>query len=258
MTIDWFTFVAQMVNFLVLVVLLRRFLYRPILEAMAKREESIAAQFKDAAQLRQEAEHQQQTYAQKQQELEDRRHALIKAAEHQAEQTQQEILQQARVDVQRKRQEWLDALQQEQQEVLSELRRQVGHLGVEAARKALAQIAEVPLEEQTIASFLRHLQQIGEEQRQPITQHLNYGQTSILVRTAFDVSEHWQDRLRASLLECFGHAEDLVFATAPELILGIELEVAGYRLGWNLADVLRSIEQEFGERLKTMTKAGVR
>ncbi len=45
MQIDWFTLFAQIVNFLIVVVLLRRFLYKPILQAMAEREAKIAAQF---------------------------------------------------------------------------------------------------------------------------------------------------------------------------------------------------------------------
>ena len=52
MLIDWFTVGAQAVNFLVLVWLLRRFLYRPILKAIDAREKRIADQLADAAKKR--------------------------------------------------------------------------------------------------------------------------------------------------------------------------------------------------------------
>jgi F-type H+-transporting ATPase subunit b len=50
MLIDWFTVGAQAVNFLILVWLLKRFLYRPVLAAIDAREKKIAAQLADAAQ----------------------------------------------------------------------------------------------------------------------------------------------------------------------------------------------------------------
>ena len=48
MLIDWFTFIAQVVNFLILMLLLKRFLYRPILSAIDAREQRIVAQIADA------------------------------------------------------------------------------------------------------------------------------------------------------------------------------------------------------------------
>jgi F-type H+-transporting ATPase subunit b len=48
MKINWFTFIAQIINFLILVWLLRHFLYKPILNAVDEREKKIAGQLKDA------------------------------------------------------------------------------------------------------------------------------------------------------------------------------------------------------------------
>ena len=49
MLIDWFTVGAQVLNFLILVWLLKRFLYKPILNAIDAREKRIAAELADAA-----------------------------------------------------------------------------------------------------------------------------------------------------------------------------------------------------------------
>ncbi len=48
MLIDWFTVIAQVANFLILVWLLKRFLYHPILNAIDAREKRIAKQLSDA------------------------------------------------------------------------------------------------------------------------------------------------------------------------------------------------------------------
>jgi F-type H+-transporting ATPase subunit b len=56
MSIDWITVAAQIVNFLVLVWLLRRFLYRPILDGIDAREREIAERMAEAATIREAAE----------------------------------------------------------------------------------------------------------------------------------------------------------------------------------------------------------
>ena len=58
MLIDWFTVAAQVLNFLILVWLMKRFLYQPVLNAIAAREAKIAAELKDAADTKAKA-HQQ-------------------------------------------------------------------------------------------------------------------------------------------------------------------------------------------------------
>lgn len=62
MLIDWFTVIAQIVNFLVLLLLLRRFLYRPILDAMQARERKVAERLESAAQERIRAEEERERY----------------------------------------------------------------------------------------------------------------------------------------------------------------------------------------------------
>jgi F-type H+-transporting ATPase subunit b len=49
MLIDWFTVGAQVLNFLILVWLMKRFLYQPILDAIDAREQRIAAELANAA-----------------------------------------------------------------------------------------------------------------------------------------------------------------------------------------------------------------
>ena len=48
MNINWFTVIAQVINFLILVWLLKKFLYKPILNAIDEREKKIADKIKDA------------------------------------------------------------------------------------------------------------------------------------------------------------------------------------------------------------------
>ena len=67
MLIDWFTVGAQLLNFVILVWLMKRFLYQPVLDAIAAREQKIAAELADAAATKAEAHQQHDEFQKKNQ-----------------------------------------------------------------------------------------------------------------------------------------------------------------------------------------------
>ena len=69
MLINWFTVFAQVLNFLILVALLRWFLYKPILKVMHKRQMQLEDRWQEAERLQAEAQQALITYQQQQQEL---------------------------------------------------------------------------------------------------------------------------------------------------------------------------------------------
>ena len=95
MQIDWLTVAAQAVNFLVLVYLLRRFLYQPVVAAMTRREERIAQQLQEAAQREQQALQETQAFQEKNQAFEHDRAAMLSRAEQEVEAHRKTLLEAA-------------------------------------------------------------------------------------------------------------------------------------------------------------------
>ena len=75
MLIDWFTVIAQVINFLILVWLLKRFLYRPILNAIDAREKRIAAEIADTSPNNADAMKQREEFQHKNEEFDKQRSA---------------------------------------------------------------------------------------------------------------------------------------------------------------------------------------
>ena len=249
MNIDWFTFIAQIVNFLLLVGLLQWFLYGPIVRAMQQRADKVAGRLEDAERKQREADEQVQQYEQKNQEIEMQREELLKEARREAHQQHERLIKQAREAVAERRGEWLHAFDRERQEMLDELRLQIGRLAENAARHMLTELASDDLEQRMLREFVSRLQQLDDQQREEIRAHLQNGESNLYVRSAFDVSKEWRDRLREVIGQNFAHDEDISFETSADLICGLELDVGGYSFGWNVNELLRNIELDFGERL---------
>src|ERR1700684_4177373 len=96
MLIDWFTVCAQALNFLILVWLMKRFLYKPILHAIDVREKRIAAELADADKKKTEAQKESDEYKKKNEEFDEQRAGLLSQATQDAQNERERLLSGAR------------------------------------------------------------------------------------------------------------------------------------------------------------------
>jgi F-type H+-transporting ATPase subunit b len=250
MNIDWFTFAAQIVNFLILVGLLRWLLYGPIVRAMKEREEKIAGRLEEADRKRKEAEEKVREYEKMSREIDQEREQVLKNARHQSEEERARLLKEAKEEVGRRREQWQDGLHREQEDILSDLRRKAGETGLHVARRALAQLAGVEMEQQMCDAFASRLGQLDDEQREEIRRDVRNGEPEVSVRSTFDISGDQRERLSRTIRETLETDAGISFERSADLICGLELDVGGYSFGWNVKDFLRDLEVDFSERLK--------
>src|ERR1039458_5722970 len=96
MLIDWFTVGAQAINFIILVWLLKRFLYKPILDAVDAREKRVATELADADAKKAEAKKERDEFQHKNAEFDQQRAALLSKATQDAKAERQRLLGEAR------------------------------------------------------------------------------------------------------------------------------------------------------------------
>jgi F-type H+-transporting ATPase subunit b len=250
MQLDWFTMVAQIANFLILVALLKRFLYGPIIRAMDAREAHIATRVQAAGNQLLEAECQAAHYNEQLQTLNQTREAILHQAEEDAESQRQRLLDQARQDVQQLQVRWRQTLQQEQISWLQELRRQAGLQVVTVARHAVEDLAHMELERAITQVFLDRLRALDDEARHAFTAAGGDRPLQVVIRSAFPVPVDVQQTLRQAVREHLADNAQVQFATAPTLLCGIELEAKGQQLAWHMAHYMDRLEEQFAVMLQ--------
>ncbi len=246
MLIDWFTVLAQIVNFLILVFLLHRFLYNPILNAMARREQRIADDLETAERKRREAREEIESYRQKQAELEERRQEFLSQAEEDAEEKRRQLLQKARAETDEIRTRWQRAIEQEKESFLADLRRRVSQETYRVIRSALADMADTTLEGRIVTVFLARLGELPDSERESLAAETA---DSWKINSAFDLPEERQEEIRQVVEEVVGYNGRLTFNTQPDLIAGIELVAAGHKVAWSLNSYLDDLEEAFSDLL---------
>ena len=155
--IDAFTVFAQLVNFLILVGLLRYFLYDRIVSAMEKRQEDLASRWDEVQSLRDEAEGELSAARESKRNLSEQRERLLTEVQHDVEQHRRQLFGQVRQDVDALRQRWTDAVREESDSFLRELRRRASEEICGIAGRALADLAGAKLEHQLIEHFIAHV-----------------------------------------------------------------------------------------------------
>jgi F-type H+-transporting ATPase subunit b len=255
MLIDWFTVLAQVVNFLILVWLLKRFLYRPILDAIDAREKRIAKELADADAKKAEAQKERDEFQHKNEAFEQQRAALLVKATDEAKAERQRLLDEARQAADALAAKRQEALRSEQQNLSEALSRRTREEVFAIARKALADLASTSLEERMGAVFARRLREMDGKAKAGLGETLKAASAPGLVRSAFDLPAEQRTLIQKAINETFSADIRLRFETAPELVSGIELATDGQKVGWSVTDYLASLEKGVDELLKEKDKA---
>lgn len=239
MLIDWFTVGAQALNFLILVWLLKRYLYGPVLAAIDAREKKVAARIADAETQEKKAQAASVDIRHRNEAFDREREGLLRKAAQEGATERQRLIDSARKDAELLRSTLMQSLAAERAELGRQLALRTQAEVFALTRKALTDLAGASLEDRMIEVLVGRLQNLPEQQKLPLA-----GATAMLVRSAHDLSSAGRTRLEAAIHECLNANIVVRFDTAPELVGGLDLSVDGVRLAWSVADYLATLAQD--------------
>jgi F-type H+-transporting ATPase subunit b len=244
---NWSTFGLEIINFVVLVWLLKRFFYRPVLAVLQARRADLAESLAQAQQARDEAQALQTRYAGRLAQWEEEKAAArATLAQQMAAERERALAQtQAALALERERSNAQMAQQQEAQ--LRELSQQARAHSLAFARTLLSRLAGAPLQARMLAVFLEDLAVLPQSQIDA-----QWGaasdQPAVRVSSAWALDAGQQEALRAALLARGMCAADraLDWQVLPELLCGLRLEVGACRLEFSLGGELDWWQQQRG------------
>lgn len=238
MLIDWFTVAAQIVNFVVLVALMKRFLYGPLVKAIDAREEHIAAQLAEADRNNQQAGLKTEQVQREISELENRCAKMIAEARSEADRKKNEMVATARDSVRAQEQTWREDLRLEQSTFFSEVRRTAADEILAITRRVLADLAGTDIERSAVEVFLEKLRSFDVE----ALKKLLGGPLTVV--SATELPPELQHRIEETIGLCVGSPVPLRFERTPDLAWGIELRGDGQRIGWTPGGYLDALEEK--------------
>jgi F-type H+-transporting ATPase subunit b len=255
MLIDWFTVAAQVVNFLILVWLMKRFLFKPITKAIDEREKRIATELADADAKKTDAEKERVEFENKNKDFDQQRAALMSQATEEGKAEHSRLFDQARKDADGLRAGQAAALRSDQTRLGGEITRVAAEQVFAITRKTLSDLANVSLEERIGEVFTRRLRALNGNDREALGVALKTTSEAAWVRSAFDLPAEQKAAIQNALNETFSAVIRIQFETKPSTISGIELTANGQKLAWSIEGYLKSLDEKVVALLETQPEA---
>jgi F-type H+-transporting ATPase subunit b len=238
MAIDWTTFILEIINFLVLVWILQHFLYRPVLETLARRRAGIERTLAEARDTETRARALQTQFENRLADWEQEKAALHARFE-----------QEMTVERSRQMQVLADALAQERERRAAQdtHRRETLRLELESqalaqarrfATTLLARLASPELEARLIEAGMEDFAALPADSLNGLATAARPPDARLLVTSAFPLTEAQRQRIGATLTARLGTSPNLNFRIDAQLGAGLRLALGPWQINFSLADEL--------------------
>jgi F-type H+-transporting ATPase subunit b len=237
--LDWTTFILEIINFLVLLWLLKRLLYKPVLNVIARRKAEIEKRVADSLALRQEAESLRAQYERRIIEWEQERTAARSRLLEDIgmERARLTAALRASLDQERDKQRALE--ERRLNELAGQAEETAVAQGVKFATLLLSRLASAELEAQLVRVLLEDLHKLPEAQRTAIRSAASETAMPITVTSAYPLMQAGRNRLTEFFAELLGRPASFVWRQDPELKAGVRLSLGFWVLSATLQDELR-------------------
>jgi F-type H+-transporting ATPase subunit b len=249
MLIDWFTVIAQIANFLILVWLLQRFLYHPILEAIDAREKRIATELAEAEANKEEARKERDSFQNQNEEFSRQRATLFREAMLEVKAERERLFEEARNEAEKFRTRQQEAMIDDCNTLKEEILRRTREEVFAITRKTLADLAGENLEKLMVETFIQRCRMMDATEKADLQSVLKSPGGPVCIRSTFPLPDDQRQAIEDYVSVNFAYTGEFHFETAPDLVSGITVSMDGHELAWNITDYLLSLEKGISDML---------
>lgn len=228
------TFVLEIVNFLVLIWILQRLFYKPLLEVVAKRKQFIEQSLSEAKQLKEQAEQQCSQYQNRQKLWEQEKQTALASLQRQLEVERRTQLDKLNVELEQERQKARVTLLKQQKELQLQSEKQALQNGAKFAAILLQQAAGPELEARLFQMLLDNLTTLPEACNQCLALLGTKKSLPINIASAYPLPDEHRLQLEQKLTALIGNHTSFQYRQDPELIAGLRMDIGAWVLNANL------------------------
>ena len=248
MNIDFFTLGAQIINLLVLLFLLRKFLYLPVLKVLEERKVLLENEYAEAEKARKKAELTAQKIQKEYASVESEKQQILASVHEQAQELALKLSNEAQTEFEHNKKQWKNKLIAEQNTFELALQKLTLEYFSRFTDGALTQMADISLNELFIHKLEQKLSKFSNKQKADFERgFLNSGKLEIF--TAKELNAQTKQNFTTFLQENFALPANLKiqFSLDKNLICGISLKAKEQMLEWNLADYIADFAKNLNE-----------
>lgn len=243
MELSWSTFVLEIVNFLVLVWILKRFLYRPILDVIARRRSAIEEKLAEAHRLTEEARVLEAQYTGRLADWDAERQRARDSLAAELEKERARRLAELAAELETERHRTEAAAERRLAEQTSAAEQQALVQAAGFATRLLALAAGPELESRLVAMLIGELRSLPEDRRVVLREQWGEPPTAIDVATAFEPETALSEALEAVLRDVSGLDVPVRYRRDDALVAGAVVEIGAWVLSACVRDELKAFTE---------------
>ena len=238
MELDWTTFILELINFLVLLWILNRFLYRPVINVIAQRKAAIKKTLSDAETIRSDAQALQVQYENRLTEWERERDKARTQLREEVGVERTRLLEDLRAELAREREKAAAVEQRRMKDFMQQTEAAaIAQAGTFASR-LLFRLSGPELEQRIIDKVLQDLPRVSESQMQVIRSAPSETRLAMKITTAYPLDKAQRENLRQACRTLTGREVTCEFLEDRDLIAGVRVSYGSWVLRANVQDEL--------------------
>jgi alternate F1F0 ATPase F0 subunit B len=247
MNISWFEIVAQIINFFIILFILQKLLYKPVLKAMSKRQERISKAQNEADEKMKEANKLIDEYDKKIEDIQNEKRNILDDARKQAQEKRESLLEDYKKEAEKKRNVYLKEIEDEKENFEKNLRKKLGNSAVKIASHIFDTISSKELEKEIFDTFIFNLKELNSNTpNQDISK-----EETIEIHSFKELSQDEKETIENALKEQIKEIKNINYETDSSLVLGYELNLETYTLHTNIKNYLNIVQKDIIENLDT-------
>lgn len=247
MNISWFEIIAQIVNFFIILFILQKLLYKPVLSAMKKRQERIQKSQIEADEKMKEADELIKKYDKNIEDMQKEKRDILEDARKEAQEKKESLLKEYKEEADDKRKVYLKEIEDEKEKFINNLRKKLGYSAIKIASHILDTLSSKELEKEIFKNFILTLEDLNEN----VPDSDVFKEETLEMNSFRDLSTEEKETLENALKKQFKNLKTIQYETDPSLILGYELILETYTIHANINNYLSEIEKDIIKNIET-------
>lgn len=243
--INWSTLLFQIVNFVVMVFVLTRFFFKPVVRALDERSKRVTEALDEAERREREAAEMQTEYEKTLARAQEQVVTMQQQAQEDLQESRQRVLQEVREEIRGMREKTERELEDARQQAITQHRQELGHLATTLSGRLMHQAGGVEFQKASVDAFLERLSQIPADEYQHGLEATETTTVQVQVVSASELDSERRAQVEKQIGEVLERPIDMRYRVDPALIAGATLRFGDVVIDGSMAGQLQTLTDRY-------------
>lgn len=250
MKFDLLTYLFEIINFFILLWILKKLLYKPVISVLKKRKEYIDTKIREAEEAQAKVEKLKQEYEKLLQDIENIKKAKLAEITKQVEEEKEKLYKQMKAEIDAEREKFLESLQIEKREVINEIKEFIINYSLQFVSKILVKVSDENLHKNLFKLAIEAIENLPDEDKKSISEELKH-QKFILIETAYPLTEEEKNKLKDLIKKEFGIEVSIKEEEKKDLIAGVSIHIGSKLIDLSLEGQLSVFQNIMRKKIES-------